>query len=202
MDPTEAVAPPSFFTDLRQDINHQLSNGSAVVLTSSNMFWHHQDRTLAPIEYMLSNGWDCDIRVDDLAEPVPGWPEYQVCKKGKKKAGSSPPASKKPRHQPSRRRGGVGPKVVDIAANGMCLPDILLVAYTSVLTMSGVGENMPDYSTYAGSRSSSQVEFHVDDIDRVLSGQFIGEPIDEPLAELEVGLSAEEGSDDVESESE
>ena len=171
--PYDAAPPPHLFSDLRQRPSRQLVGGSLVMLTSSVAYWHLGDRVLAPIEYFLHNGWDDkSLRVADVNTPVPGWPEKALPTK-KEDDDQSPP---KKRRRRARRQGAAGPKLKDLAANGMALPDLMLMMYTCVLSINSeksIFEHAPNFNAMHNFENVSATELRADDMNaHILSSPF------------------------------
>ena len=141
-----------------------------MLLTSSQIYHHLSDRTLTPLELFMNNEWPSSTILTGLNDLVPGWPSaapktHRAAAKPKAKASSSSTPLSRPRsrsHGPppsavelasKKRKAGAGRKkqcsstALDLAANGMCLSDLFLIMYTSVLSTDwGMFENKPDFN--------------------------------------------------------
>ena len=134
-------APSFLFTDARQNVNRQLRSGSMSLLTSSLPYWHAADRVAIPLECFLHNGWDQSIKLASINEPVSEWPvaDEKVATSKKKQTGPV-----KPRRQQTTPQDATA--TANLAANGMALPDLCLVLYTSILTISDLWEHAADWT--------------------------------------------------------
>ena len=109
--------PTDILTDIRHSITHQLSNGSAVLMSSSCVYWHWADRTLCPYDYLRLQGWPDGLQLRDLGAPlVRPTTEALAAKRSRQDARST------------------ASKVVDLAGNMMCIPDLAAVWYSCVLS--------------------------------------------------------------------
>ena len=166
-------APPSFLcTDTSQSINRQPKSGRVTMLTSSKIYWHQRDRSICAREHFLQNGWERDIDLTDVNEAVEGWPASatqtsQSPRAPATKHAAAPPENPRAKrrrvsHAPQQPRLGLERTVVDLAANGMALPDCALIMYTSLLsTRDGVFEHQPDLGfTFRRSTSGSATGWH------------------------------------------
>ena len=170
--PSNSAPPPFLTSDISQSCKRQPKSGRSTMLTSSKIYWHENDRTLCPREYFMQNGWERDIELTDVNEPVVGWPTSDKRTRQMPRAPASvhavappeSPSTKRRRvsHPPKQRCKGLAATVVDLAANGMALPDLALITYTSLLsTRDGVFEQQPDLGfTFRGSASGSATGFH------------------------------------------
>ena len=167
-------APPSFLcTDTSQSVARQPKTGRVTMLTSSKVYWHERDRTFCAREYFLQNGWERDLDLTDVSAPVEGWPTSAQHTSQSPRAPATVHAAAPPENPSAKRRrvSHAPPKqtrkghqrtVVDLAANGMALPDLALITYTSLLsTLDGVFEQQPDLGfTFQGSASGSAPGWH------------------------------------------
>ena len=207
LNPETAEPPAMLFTDLRQNIPHQYRDGCAVLLTSSQIYHHLSDRTLTPLELFMNNGWPSSTILTGLNDLVPGWPSaapktHRAAAKPKAKASSSSTPLSRPRsrsHGPppstvelasKKRKAGAGRKkqcsstALDLAANGMCLSDLFLIMYTSVLsTDGGMFENKPDFNATFQTTLDDQRAGPLVEVDASLDGPTIAE---------QVGIAAED----------
>ena len=189
------------------------------MLTSSQMYHYATDRTLCPLEYFLNSGWPSYTDLSSINDRIQDWPQPTAKASGeprthraKAKASSSssvttplsrasargqvPPstverASKKARKAGGGRKTLSSSAALDIAANGMCLPDLFLVMYTSMLSCDGgMFQNKPDFNatfqTYRDDEDVGPVE-----VDASLDAQRFAE---------RVGITEEEANEDEENQ--
>ena len=148
---SRADLPSRLFTDVRHDIHHQLADGSMVMQTSSMPYWHAGDRVAMPLEFFAHNGYDIDsLNVSDINVVPQDWPAEDT------EADRQPQPAKKRRVSRSGRSGLVSTKLTDLAANGMCLPDVFTIIYTSLLsTDSDLWENAPHFDYFGNFRANA-----------------------------------------------
>ena len=189
------------------------------MLTSSQMYHYATDRTLCPLEYFLNNGWPSYTDLSSINDRIQDWPQPTAKASGeprthraKAKASSSssvttplsrasargqvPPSTVERASKKARKAGGGRKKrssstALDIAANGMRLPDLFLVMYTSMLSSDGgMFQNKPDFNatfqTYRDDEDVGPVE-----VDASLDAQRFAE---------RVGITEEEASEDEENQ--
>ena len=150
-------APVNAWCDTRHDPDHQLFDGTVALMTSSLPYWFHRDRCCAPLEFFAHLGWEPDsINIDDLNEAVPGWPQEQGNRRKRAMQEDNGP-NKKSR----TRKGTPGRKVVDLAANGMCLASLSVAIYISLLSIGdddNIFENGPNFDFDFGSLDIQDVQ--------------------------------------------
>ncbi len=115
-EPVESHVPPkSLFIDSRQDVNHQMSDGSVSMLAASRIFHFASDRCLIGQEHMMLNGWPRHgVQYEDVVDNA--------------MAGILAEASGT---QPKKRKGKQPENqlaLADLAGNAQCLADLGLVA--------------------------------------------------------------------------
>ena len=148
-------APKSCWTDLRQNINRQLADGSATMLRASLFYAHYLDRVACAEEMMLHQGWDVDVKLGSIDMTVPNWPaELRQCKTKKDV-------------QPKRQRledavkssKSLGSTIRDLAGDAMCIADLSCILYAiSLASPSDVFECPP---LGGGSQVSIDTEVNV-----------------------------------------
>jgi len=109
------------------------------MLGGSAIYWYQGDRLLVPEEHAFHLGWGDDINVSQLDLPLES-PEVP-----QNDDDCSAPAKKK-----RRLRRGVGPmpygpKLVELAGNGMSIPDASLILYSTIMasTIAGLFTSLP-----------------------------------------------------------
>ena len=128
-----AIPHEEFFTNLRRSYSHQMSKGQLVIIGCTLAYWHCEDRTATPVELLRYQGWGTDVDVSKCGLPVP------FLEKGKKKKTQVDPveeAAQDPETARKRRRKinfkklpCPDAKVMEMAGQAMCLPDVLSVFY-------------------------------------------------------------------------
>ena len=82
------------------------------------------------MEYFLHNGWKEDINFEGINEIIPAWPTAETPRMPSPDGqGFYPPAKR--RRIPTQ----MAIVIKDLAANGMALPDLMMMMITSVLTV-------------------------------------------------------------------
>ena len=146
------------FTDLRHDIHHQIASGSMVMQTSSLPYWYRGDRVAMPIEFFSHNGYDIEeLNVQDVNIMIPDWPADAAA--GLEDDDPPGPSRKKQKTRVCKtgRNGLVSTKLVDLAANGMCLPDLMMIIYTSLLSAeTDLWEHEPFYDHRSDIKSNTK----------------------------------------------
>ena len=124
--------------DVRQNNARQIKDGSVCLLTGSLVYNYRLDRTLCPKEHLRLQGWGNDINTSMLAVPVDGL-----------SASSMPPSrvhpdARKRRKKAVRQVPCPNVKIVEMAGNMMCLPDVTSVFYAAMMAVpTGVFQNGP-----------------------------------------------------------
>ena len=128
LDPTTAIPPSRLQVDVRQQVNRQPKSGHAALLSGSVLYWPRADRTLMGLEHLFHLGWCEDITlngIDDKQDPMP-----QIL------AGLEGSSITAPKAKRCRRNSGPHPHdstAIDLAGNGMCLPDLMTFLYAGTL---------------------------------------------------------------------
>ena len=120
-------------SDIREGQGHARTDGNATMKTGSTLFYHYQDRVLCGHDHMLLQGWSLDVNVTTMNEPLPqpimdAWADYQAGIGDEKMI--SPAAKKKARRTTKKNLEGFQKRA---AGNGMCLPDMGLLQFCSLL---------------------------------------------------------------------
>jgi len=114
--------PRNLLVNTRQNVCRQDPEGTITLLSHSVPYWYAGDRTLVCEEHMFLMGYDDDLNLDGIHMPIA---TKKVCDE----------------HVAKRRRirsCGSGPhpyhnKVVDIAGNGMVVPELMALCYAAQL---------------------------------------------------------------------
>ncbi len=142
--PLDGPAPAWLVADVRQNIRRQRKDGSITMLSKSLAYLYSKDRCLCPEEMMLNQGWDDNFSCEDLTLRVEGWPEHLRRQERKKAATvhvADGPAAKR---RTLTRIGYYSSALVDLAGNGMDLPDLSLMIKNSLISAeSDLFENPP-----------------------------------------------------------
>ena len=66
----DSEAPLNLWTEIRQDLNYQVSGGSISMLSGSRIYNYRKDRCLCGMEHLRFNGWGADTVYEGITEPV------------------------------------------------------------------------------------------------------------------------------------
>ena len=131
--------PAELFTDIRQNIRHQDSNGGVMMLTNSAPYHYHSDRCCVPREHLAHLGWPLDVAFPNARRAIDRWPKPPQKSKKKEEEQSVQPSEKKkaktPKPLPQWRRGHEDTFITTLAGNGVALPDLCMISYTAQLAM-------------------------------------------------------------------
>ena len=193
--PLHSSALANHYCDARQDARRQISSGTAVILTNSQLYWYPEDRALIDREHMYHMGWDSDIDDSTVDDGHPSFPakQGQQSSKGKRsefKAHCSPPPAKRRKTKTQKRAVAHNRRSVqDLAGNAMVLPDLAAMIWPVILACDGdYFEHPPDMSklktTHAQTLSS--VDVAADTTKRDMQRAF-AEEVGDDFGDEEVG---------------
>ena len=141
--PLEGPCPEDIVTDVRHMFGRQARSGKTTLLTKTVAYVHHRDRVLVGIEHGLQQGWDDDIDVSTVNEPLPDHVQDALDQHtGKSPPGGELPGKKKKR---SKQRRSQEVCLKEGFGNAMALPDVGLLMKISFLAQdSPMWENPVD----------------------------------------------------------
>ena len=117
----DGFPPPGLCADVGQELRHQVSGGSTIMLRSSKIYVYEADRCLVAQEHFMQMGWGMDTLLDgitkDVIEARHAELEGRIAKRRKGRAPET---------------GIVGKKLI---GNAECLPDLASVLLPLVFTM-------------------------------------------------------------------
>ena len=114
--------PLDVWTDCREGMDHQRSNGGITLKRKSLAFVYHRQRSLCAREYLFAQGWGEDVKLDCIADPLPkatrdAWDDHRNLPRKKRRAQCRKPET----------------VVIEMAGAGMFLFDVGLLDYSSLL---------------------------------------------------------------------
>ena len=114
---------PFLMVDTRQEASYQLASGLCSMVTNSKLYHYASDRCIIPLESLAFLGWGRDCDYDSVTTDPLGEFKERMAEVG-------PLPKKKRGRQPGRSA-----LLQDLAGNGVCLPDISMVAVPLALLL-------------------------------------------------------------------
>ena len=127
---------PGTFADCRQEWNFQKKTGKGTLMTKSLLYSYDKDRVLIPIEHAFLQGWDADVSLENINEPL----SRETMELWK------PPAEELPAKKRSKpRKQHVETVVKKLYGAGFQLGDVGLLLSCSLMAVpNGLFEHEPD----------------------------------------------------------
>jgi hypothetical protein len=121
--------------DVREGTGHQRRDGKATLKTGSLLYAYARDRIVVGAEHLFMQGWDEDVDMSKLGDPLPvevleALADFKDAEKGVVRTSDEP---KPKRRKPYQR--GLESVLKQAARNAMVLPDIGLLQLASLIAV-------------------------------------------------------------------